>query len=51
MTVDHLVAGVNIAHGLLSLSECPAHDRDADGAVVIHELVEAVGNALTGCPS
>ena len=50
MTVADLVRGVNIALGNLPISACPAFDPDGSGVVTIDELIEAVNNALNGCP-
>jgi hypothetical protein len=50
VTIDELVAGVNIALGRAATSACPELDEDGNGAVSITELVTAVKNALDGCP-
>ena len=49
--VDELVKGVNIALGLLDVSECEAFDRNGDGSVTVDELVAGVNYALNGCPA
>ena len=49
VAVNELIVGVNIALGNLPLDECPRFDANGDGQVTIPELIEAVGNALTGC--
>jgi hypothetical protein len=43
------VRGVAIALGSVSLSECPAFDRNADREVAVFELINAVNNALGRC--
>lgn len=50
VTVDELVAGVNIALGLSALEECASFDRDGDGEVTVDEILLAVTAALEGCP-
>jgi len=49
VTVDELVAGVNIALGSRPLVDCPAFDRNGSGTVTVEELVQAVQAALAGC--
>lgn len=49
VTVEELVRGVNIALGLVGVSDCRSFDRNEDGEVNIDELVIAVGNAVQGC--
>jgi hypothetical protein len=49
--VDELVNGVNIAAGRSMLDTCAVFDLDGDGAVLIHELIAAVGRLLEGCPA
>jgi parallel beta-helix repeat protein len=49
VTIDELVAGVNIALGNQPADDCPPLDANDDGAVTIDELIVAVGNALSGC--
>jgi hypothetical protein len=49
VTVNELVAGVNIALGAASLDACPSFDLDHSSSVEINELVAAVNNALCGC--
>jgi hypothetical protein len=51
VTVDELVRGVNIALGVLPLSQCAALDLDGDDKVSVDELVTAVSAALVGCPN
>jgi hypothetical protein len=50
VTIDELVVGINIALGLADLSACPEFDADGSGTVTVDELVQAVDNALNGCP-
>lgn len=49
VAIAELVLGVNIALGQRSLTLCQAFDPDRNQQVGIAELVQAVGNALTGC--
>ncbi len=51
VTIDELIAAVNIALGSAPLASCVAADVDGDGAVTINELIAAVNHALNGCPS
>jgi parallel beta-helix repeat protein len=51
VTVAELTSGINIMLGGGGLDECASLDRDADGQVVIAELVRAVRMALEGCPT
>ena len=51
VTVDELLAGVNIALGNTSVSQCPPFDDNQDQQVTIDEILAAVQNALSGCPS
>jgi hypothetical protein len=48
--VEELVRGVSILLDGSGLAACPAIDADSDGGVVISEAVQAVANALNGCP-
>ncbi|MBI4516365.1 MAG: CotH kinase family protein [Deltaproteobacteria bacterium] len=50
VTVDELVAGVNIALGAADAGSCRPADRDEDFTVTIDELVRGVNAALEGCP-
>jgi hypothetical protein len=47
--IDELVRGVTIALGTLNLDACASLDIDGDGAILVHELITAVGSALRGC--
>jgi subtilase family serine protease len=49
VTVDELIAGVNVALGVAPVSSCPAMDTNHDGQVAIDELIAATGRALNGC--
>jgi hypothetical protein len=48
--VDELIDGVKIALGLIAVEQCSEFDCNATGMVTIDCLVQAVGNALEGCP-
>lgn len=50
VTVNELIAMVNIALGRALLSVCIAGDADGSGAITIAEIIAAVNNALSGCP-
>ncbi|HVM97482.1 MAG TPA: DUF3604 domain-containing protein [Candidatus Acidoferrales bacterium] len=50
VTVDELVAMVNISLGNAELSACAAGDRDASGSITIDEIVAAANNAVGLCP-
>jgi hypothetical protein len=49
VTIDEILAGVNIALGLSPVGSCPNIDADGNGAVTVDEILLAVNNALTGC--
>jgi hypothetical protein len=49
VTVNEIVAGVNIALGNAAATTCPAFDRNGDGTVAVNELVAGVSNLLYGC--
>lgn len=49
VTVDELVAGVNIALGNVPLDQCPPFDANGDGRVTVDELLKAVNSLLVGC--
>jgi hypothetical protein len=51
-TVDikELISGVDIALHNRAAESCSAFDADADDEVALRELIEAVGNAVNGCP-
>ena len=42
---------VNVALGYAQVAECAAGDPNHDGSITIDELIRAVNNALSGCPS
>lgn len=48
--VNELVTGINAALGKSNADDCPLADPSGDREVTIDELIEAVGNALQGCP-
>ncbi len=50
VTVNELVAAVNVGLGSATLATCVVADGNADGEVTINELVTATGAALNGCP-
>jgi len=51
VTVDEIIALVNIATGVSTLASCPAGDPARDGSVSIDDIIAAVNNALlAGCP-
>ena len=51
VSINELIAAVNIALGNSSLDVCANADADGDGMVRINELIAAVTSALQGCPS
>ncbi len=50
VSISELVLGVNIALDRAEPAACPSLDQDESGTVAINELVQAVNNALQGCP-
>jgi len=50
VTIDELIAAVDIALGQTDLSGCPSADANQDGSVTVDELIVAVNAALEGCP-
>ena len=50
VTVDELVTGVRVAEGSLTADACEQLDRDGSGRASIDELIDAVAQALSGCP-
>ena len=50
VTVDEVIAGVNLALGTAPLAACVAADVDGDGAVTVNEVIAAVNRALDSCP-
>jgi len=51
VTVEEIIAGVNIALRLAALGTCAVFDANRDGGVTVEELILAVANALLGCGS
>lgn len=51
VTINELVAGVNLALGIGSSQTCPAMDWGGDGLVDVSELLRAVNASLIGCAS
>jgi len=51
VSIDDLVKMVNIALGLLPVSECPAGDPNHHGTITIDDIIQAVRNAQEGCPA
>ncbi len=49
VTVNELIAAVNIALGSAAVEACAACDTDGDGMVSVNELVAAVNKTLNGC--
>ena len=50
ITVNELIAGVDIALGTAPLTTCPAFDCTGTGKVGVSCLIDAVNAALHGCP-
>jgi hypothetical protein len=51
VTVDELLAMVNIALSSAGTSDCPPGDTNGDGQITVDEILAAVNNALNGCPA
>ena len=49
VTVDEVIAMVNVALGDASITACPAGDADANGQISIDEIMAATHNVLSGC--
>lgn len=49
VTVDELLALVNIALGNTSITLCEAGDANASGTITVDEILTAINNALSGC--
>lgn len=49
VTIDELIAGVNIALALQPLEACMQFDANADAAVSVAELIAAIAGGLGGC--
>ena len=50
VSVNEIIAMVNIALGTADISTCLAADGDHSGTVTVDEIVAATSNALNGCP-
>lgn len=50
VTVDSILAIVNIALGNADVQTCKAGDANHDDQITVDEILTAVGNALNGCP-
>ncbi len=50
VTVDELVAGINVALGTATYAHCVGMDSSGEGEVSVDELVTVISQALTGCP-
>ncbi len=50
VTVNEIIAMVNIDLGSADVTTCPAADPDNTGMVDIAQIIAAVNNALVGCP-
>src|SRR5512143_1797239 len=50
VTVNELVAAVNVALENSPITACVPVDTSGDGTVTVNEVVAAVNNALYGCP-
>lgn len=51
VTIDELIAGIGIALGNGSASNCTAADVNRDGEITIDELLAGINRGLTGCTS
>jgi hypothetical protein len=49
VTVDEILTMVNIALGNIRVGTCTAGDANADGRIMVDEILAAVDNALKGC--
>ena len=50
VTVNDLLTVIQIAAGQMPVSACPSADPNHDGQVSLEEVLQAVNNALDGCP-
>jgi hypothetical protein len=50
VTVEEILVGIDIALGNLSVPQCQTFDVNGDGQVTVDEILQAVSNALDGCP-
>ncbi len=51
MTVNDLLTVIEIAAGRASIAACPLADSNGDQQVSLEEVLQAVNNALDGCPN
>ena len=51
VTVDDLLAMLNVALGAADITSCKAGDADHDGRIAIEDILTAVNSALNGCGS
>lgn len=51
VTVDEIVALINIALGTVDIERCTAGDLDGSSSITVDEIVRALNRALDGCPS
>lgn len=51
VTINDILAMVNVALGRLDVAACPPGDVNHDGSITIAEIVLALTNAFQGCPS
>jgi len=51
VTVDEILAMVNVALGNALVSTCEAGDPNHDSTITVDEILTAVNNALNGCPA
>ncbi len=51
VTVDEILAMVNVALGIDPVTTCNAGDANQDGQITVDEILAAVDNALNGCAS
>src|SRR5262249_29722690 len=49
VTVDELIATVNVALGGATLASCVVADPNGDGTVTVDEILQTVSAALNGC--
>jgi hypothetical protein len=49
VTVDEVLAMVNIALGNLHIAACGAGDGNGDDQITVDEILAAVNYALSGC--
>ena len=50
VTMDEILALVDIALGQADVSICIAGDASGDDLITVDEIIGAVNNALNGCP-